>query len=184
MLLVPAVASSAHAASASSASTLPPGNTSAPEANSISRWRTTMNTSMPSGPSRRMTTVAAGRAGTGAWVLAAHVQVLPWPPAVAGTRRDSACIRPRHRSASSPARARQRCRRRWSGPGRRCTRCRGSRAGEQMSHPRWPVARSSRAPPSARLWPAARACWLRPSASSIRARMSSSDTPNFLPIST
>ncbi len=31
------------------ASTLPPGNTRAPEAKSISRWRSTMNTSMPSG---------------------------------------------------------------------------------------------------------------------------------------
>ena len=58
------------------ASTLPPGNTSAPEAKSISWWRTTMNTSSPSRPSRRITTVAAGRGGP-IGVLVSLIRALP-----------------------------------------------------------------------------------------------------------
>ena len=94
------------------ASTLPPGNTSAPEAKSISWWRTTMKTSSPSRPSRRITTVAAGR-GVAAVLPALLIQALPCRQRATGTRRDRAGTRAPRRSAGSPARARPRCRTRW-----------------------------------------------------------------------
>ena len=58
----------AAAMSPSLGSTAPPGNTSAPEANSICRWRLTMKTSIPCAPSRTMSTVAARRAGAGSGI--------------------------------------------------------------------------------------------------------------------
>ena len=96
----------------SCSSTLPPGNTSAPEAKSISWWRTTMKTSMPSRPSRRITTVAAGR-GIATLFLGSHISVFPRRRRAAETPRDRAGTRARHRSASCRAGAPPRCRTRW-----------------------------------------------------------------------
>ena len=62
-----------RASSASAASSRPPGKTSAPEAKSISWWRTTMKVSRPAGPSRMSRMVEAARAAAGAG-FAAHAR--------------------------------------------------------------------------------------------------------------
>src|SRR5262249_44288744 len=81
-------AKSLHAGSSSCGSTLPPGNTRAPEAKSISWWRTTMKTSSPCRPSRKITAVAAGRAA--AMLLpGSTIMLAPWRRQAMGTPQEA-----------------------------------------------------------------------------------------------